>query len=114
TTSPLLERIARAPGREPLERERLVRGLHRDLEEAPRAPPQRLEHAVLSAVGHHLVREADEALALELVAVALEALLLRQRLLVRQPDAGARASRQRELGVGRDQLAPVEKQRGLR
>ena len=67
----LLEGVAGEVHGQAVEGERLGGGLHLDPHVAPRAPPQRVEDASRAAVRDDLVLVADEALALEVVAVAL-------------------------------------------
>jgi hypothetical protein len=112
----LLEGIGGEVDGESVECEGLGGRLDVDLHVAPRAPPERVEDACSAAVGKHLVLVADEALALERVAVALAPRLLRleQRFLVPDPHARAAAAGEDELGVrGHEHLA-VDQQRGLR
>ena len=83
---------------------------------APRAPPERVEDAPRAAVGDDLVLVADEALALELVAVALPPGLrgLEQRLLVADADPRPASAGEDELGVRGHERLPVDEERGLR
>jgi hypothetical protein len=80
----LLERVSGEVHGQAVEGEGLGGGLHLDPHVAPRAPPQRVEDASRPAVRDDLVFVADEALALEVVAVALLPGLrgLEQRFLV--------------------------------
>ena len=55
----LFEGIGGEVGRQGFERERLVGGLDVEIEIAPGAPPERLEDAVLAAIGEEAVVEAE-------------------------------------------------------
>ena len=111
---PQLERVPGGMGLQGLEDEWLRGRLDVDLQIAPGAPPERVEDAVATAVGQHLVRVAEHPLVRDHVAVALAEAVADQGLLIAEAHARPVAAGEGELGIGRDQLASVEEEGGLR
>ena len=109
----LRERVAGGEGLETVDDERLVRRLHVDLQEPPGPPPERLEDAASSPVGQDEVGEADEALAFDLVSVALGEAVLDEGFLVAEAHLGPPTPREGQARVGGHQLLAVEQDRGL-
>ena len=95
--------------------ERLLLRFDRKLQIAPRAPPERLEPAPLSAIGDKNVAHADELLAFYLVAIALLSQAGKpQRLGIAQRNGGILAAAHGQLRITRCQKGLVVQQRNAR
>ena len=97
--------------------ERLVGGLHRDLDVAERPPPQRRNSAIPAAIGQEAIAKARHDLALDLVAIALLALRavrVRRRAAPRCRSARSTAPRPPDvddLRIRRRQMAAIQQRR---
>ena len=106
----LLKGIGGEVGGEGFQRERLVAGVDVEVEIAPGAPPERLEGAMLAAVGEEAVGQAKGLAVADLVTVAFVMVLVVEGFGVGENDLRALAAGDGELRIGGGEGFAVEEQ----
>ena len=104
----LLKGIGGEVGGQRFERQRVGGGLDVEIEIAPGAPPERLENAVLAAVGEEAVVEAVGLAVTYVVAVAFVLVLVVERFGVGEADLRALSAGDGEARIGGGEGLAVE------
>src|SRR5882672_4729248 len=109
----LLERKRGKPRAQALHLQRLIPCCDIQLQEAPRPPRERPE-SPLRTVGNKLVAETDNVFACNLVAIPFVALIVVERLGIREANRGISCATHRQLGIRGGQVPRVDQDAGAR